>query len=148
VTCTGFSGADISGFLGDPTKLFTKPENPDFFLNMPGALDSLPSPECLLDGAELSILVPDDFSLTRVFSVDEKLADWRNDEPIVLVSDVEWDSDRDSGGGAGRGVGWLWLTDDFVASMRLRIAVPSKGAPISSADVFELRGRGAPAELE
>lgn len=29
---------------------------------------------------------------------------------------------------------------DFVAAMRSRIAVPSKGAPINSSEVLELRG--------
>lgn len=33
VTCTGFSGADMAGLLGAPTKLFIKLENPLFFLN-------------------------------------------------------------------------------------------------------------------
>jgi hypothetical protein len=41
----GFSGADIIGFFGDPTKLVMKPENPEFFLSMLGSLLSLLSSE-------------------------------------------------------------------------------------------------------
>lgn len=37
--------------------------------------------------------------------------------------------------------GVVWCVGDFVASMRLRMAVPSKGAPISSSEVLVLRGR-------
>jgi hypothetical protein len=45
VTWTGFSGAEIRGFFGDPTKLFIKPEKPDFFLSTLGSLLSLDSSE-------------------------------------------------------------------------------------------------------
>jgi hypothetical protein len=45
VTWTGFSGAEMSGFFGDPTKLVMKPEKPDFFLSMLGILLSLDSSE-------------------------------------------------------------------------------------------------------
>lgn len=45
VTWTGFSGAEINGFFGDPTRLFMKPENPDFFLSTLGILLSLFSSE-------------------------------------------------------------------------------------------------------
>jgi hypothetical protein len=35
----------MSGFFGDPTKLFMKPEKPDFFLSMLGILLSFDSSE-------------------------------------------------------------------------------------------------------
>lgn len=44
------------------------------------------------------------------------------------------------GGGAGR---WGTSGGAFMASMRLRMAMPSKGAPMSSADVLSLSGRMA-----
>jgi hypothetical protein len=119
-----------------------KPEKPDFFLRTPAALGSLLSSECLLEAIrEVSgTLAPWDFSFTRV-SAAEKLADWRSaGGPIVLASGEVCD-------GGGGGECWMescWGGDcwmgDFVSSMRLRMAVPSKGAPISSADVLEPRG--------
>ena len=36
VTCTGFSGTEMTGFLGDPTSVLMRPEKPDFFLKTPG----------------------------------------------------------------------------------------------------------------
>ena len=47
VTCTGFSGAEMTGFLGDPTSVLMRPEKPDFFLKTPG-LGSFVSSEYLL----------------------------------------------------------------------------------------------------
>jgi len=35
----------MRGFFGDPTRLFIKPEKPDFFLSMMGSLLSLDSSE-------------------------------------------------------------------------------------------------------
>ena len=168
MTWTGFSGAEIKGFFGDPTKLFIKPEKPDFFLSMPGTLDSLPSPECLLLLDEL-LSDLDVFSLGGSCSADEKLADWRNDDaPMVLFDVVDlgdfdgfedltalesvFERDRASVGGGGamrRGERLLncaivfvgvvaGAADSFVASIRLRMALPSNGAPISSSvdDLF------------
>lgn len=145
-----------------------KPEKPDFFLNMPGTLDSFPSPECLLLLEEL-LSDLDGFSLGGSCSADEKLADWRNDDaPMVLLDLVDlgdfdgfedltalesvFERDRVSGGGGGamrRGERLLKCAivfvdegadaaDNFVASIRLRMALPSNGAPISSSvdDLF------------
>lgn len=146
-----------------------KPEKPDFFLSMPGTLDSLPSPECLLLLEEL-LSDLDVFSLGGSCSADEKLADWRNDDaPIVDLGDFvdfddltalesvfERDKVSEGGGGAIRrgerllkcavvdAVGVVVVVvgagaaDDFVASIRLRMALPSNGAPISSSvdDLF------------
>ncbi len=67
----------------------------------------------------------------------EKLADWRRaGGAMAPVSDAACER----GGGAGR---WGACCDvgDLVPSMRLRMALPSKGAPISSSDVLELRER-------
>ena len=68
----------MSGFLGDPTRLVMKPEKPDFFLNMPGALDSLDSSENRLDTDALSIFGIMVFSPVedRSDAVVEKLAAW------------------------------------------------------------------------
>lgn len=52
-----------------------KPEKPDFFLSMPGILDSLASSEYLFDVDELSILAVGGFSLMMGISALEKLDD-------------------------------------------------------------------------
>lgn len=142
-----------------------KPEKPDFFLSIPGTLDSLlPSPECLLLLEEL-LSDLDGFSLGGSCSADEKLAEWRNeDAPMVLFDMVDlgdfdgfedlaalesvFERDRAGGGGGGGATrrGEMLLecaivvvvdvgagaAENFVASIRLRMALPSKGAPISS----------------
>lgn len=94
-----------------------KPEKPDFFLSIPGTLDSLPSPECLLLLEEL-LSDLDGFSLGGSCSADEKLAEWRNeDAPMVLFDMVDlggfdgfedlaalesvFERDRAGGGGGG-----------------------------------------------
>lgn len=145
-----------------------KPEKPDFFLSMPGTLDSLPSPECLLLLEEL-LSDLDGFSLGGSCSADEKLAEWRNEDAPMVLFDVvdlgDFDGfedltalesvfERDRGSGGGRGAirrGEMLLkcaivvvvvgagaADNFVASIRLRMALPSNGAPISSSvdDLF------------
>lgn len=79
MTWTGFSGAEINGFLGEPTRLVMKPEKPDFFLSTPGILGSLPeSPEKRFEEGALSILGTVVFSPTTTWReapgpVDEKL---------------------------------------------------------------------------
>lgn len=66
----------MSGFFGDPTKLFIKPEKPDFFLSMLGILLSLVSSEYRLGGAAApSILDAPGFSLMTGRSVAGKVAD-------------------------------------------------------------------------
>ncbi len=134
MTCTGFSGAEIKGFLGDPTRLFMKPVKPDFFRRTAVILSSLASSENLLD--RLSALPPLDFSLSGS-EAPEKLADWRRaGGAMAFVSGDVYEE----GGGAGRWGAWC-VVGDLVASIRLRMAVPSNGAPISSSDVLELSGR-------
>ncbi len=147
----------MRGFFGDPTRLFIKPEKPDFFLRTPGIFTSLDSSENRLEAGALSILGTAVFSLRSGCSDDavEKLVVWgREGGPMALASEGARDSGI-GGGGAGRGGGscldsWggCWwctgdCTGDFVASIRLRIAVPSNGAPMSSSDVLVLRGRTA-----
>lgn len=130
----------MRGFLGEPTRLFMKPEKPDFFRRTEDILGSLASSENRLAD---SVRVKGTFSL-RGSAPDEKLADWRRlggcdggGGGMVAAASGEV---REGRGGAGRrgtscdGVG------DLVASMRLRIAVPSKGAPSSSSEVLEFSG--------
>lgn len=54
-------------------------------------------------------------------------------------------ADNGAGGAGGGGGAGRWGTSGgaFMASMRLRMAMPSKGAPMSSAEVLSLSGRMA-----
>ncbi len=103
------------GFLGDPTRLVMKPENPDFFRSIPGGLESLDSSENLLEAGMPSIL---DFSL-RTDGSDaavEKLGVLESEGgpmPMLrgteLACDCDRESDRGSGcGGAGAGGAGRW----------------------------------------
>lgn len=109
-----------------------KPEKPDFFLSTEAILGSFDSSEkrfALSDGLE-----PCDFSEAAMESAAaEKLAECRN-RPAVRVSGVVK---------AARGMfGRLGdVAGNFVASMRLRMAEPSKGAPMNSSEALELRRR-------
>lgn len=119
------------GFLGEPTRLVMKPEKPDFFLSTEVILGSFDSSEkrfALSDGLE-----PCDFSEAAMGSAAEKLADCRN-RPAVRASGVV-KAARGMLGRLGDRAG------DLVASMRLRMAEPSKGAPMNSSEALELRRR-------
>lgn len=93
----------MTGFLGDPTKLFMKPEKPDFFLNMPGIFDSLDSSEFRFDVEALSTLTVRGFSLMTGISDFDELDDSGSSGggPMLLGSEVVCKG----GGGAGRGGG-------------------------------------------
>lgn len=103
------------------------------------------------------------FSFRTGRSVPGKVADWRSgggECPMARVSGFG----RGDWAGAERGGPWPWLAlvplllfllgswlfcaSDLVASIRLRIAVPSKGAPMSSSEVLVLRGGRAPGGRE
>lgn len=109
---TGFSGAEIRGFLGDPTKLVMKPEKPDFFLRTAEGLASLASSEYRLGGTVLLSTLDSDLSslLTMVSALESaavKLADWRSGGgggggmALVAASSAP----TSGGAGAGRGGG-------------------------------------------
>lgn len=95
MTCTGFSGAEINGFFGEPTRLFMKPEKPDFFLKTLGILVSFVSSEYLFGPVELSVFdEPLAFSFRDDASVAEKLADWRRgggELPMTRASELACD---------------------------------------------------------
>lgn len=133
MTCTGFSGAEIVGFLGEPTpKLVMKPEKPDFFLKTEAILGSFVSSEKRFDcdNWASAALEPCDFSAAAIMSAAaEKLADCRWDRPARRASGVVW-AFREK-------VGRVGEEGDLMASMRLRMAEPSKGAPMNSSDARE-----------
>jgi hypothetical protein len=142
--------------LGEPTNPLINPEKPDFFLRTPMGFGSLLLSSEYRFGAideagVMSILVANDFSFTSVSAAESaKLAERRSGGgPMmlpVLASGVVY---------KGMGGGGRWKLcelpgdmGDLVASMRLRIAVPSNGAPISSSEVLVLKGREFVAESE
>ena len=118
----------MMGFLGDPIRLFMKPEKADFFLST-ADFGSLLSSEFLLGLINW-------LSGTRApwdESAVEELACWRRDGLMVYL----WAMLALSGGemlvrwkegAAGGKVG------DLKASMRLRMAAPSNGAPMKSSE--------------
>ena len=93
----------MRGFLGDPTKLFIKPEKPDFFLRTPPILGSLASSENRLGATGVASTLEGNLSsLIRVSAAEsaaEKLADWRKEGGGMVF----WGSEPPTGGaGAGR----------------------------------------------
>jgi hypothetical protein len=114
-----------------------KPEKPDFFLST-ADFNSLPSSEYRFG---LSIW----FSVTRVpcvfslinGSAEVKLADWRS---VGLMMRVSVAALINGGGIFCRCNDGCWtVAGALMASIRLRIAAPSKGAPMKSSDAFERR---------
>lgn len=124
------------GFFGEPTRLVMKPEKPDFLRRTEAILGSwsLDSSENRFDWDDWfsKALEPCDFSAAAMLSAAaEKLADCRWGRPATRGSGVVW---------TGRGMVGRWGgIGDLVASMRLRMAEPSKGAPMNSSDALELR---------
>ena len=85
MTCTGFSGADILTFRGEPRTLFTKVEKPPFFFH--GA-KFLASSEYLLDEE----LVADRVGVSSLErSSTEKLADCLKVGLMIRVSGLVLD---------------------------------------------------------
>lgn len=127
--------------MGDPTRLFIKPEKPDFFLSTDD-LGSLLSSEYRLGLINwLSVMRESwDLTLMKVESAAEKLTDWRRDGLMMRVSALVLA--LGGGGTLGRWrVAGVVRDGEFMASMRLRIAAPSNGAPMKSSDGLLLRGR-------
>ena len=139
-----------------------KPEKPDFFLSTLGILVSLVSSECLFPAGPASVFDELVFSFITCVSVEETFEYCRRggggEWPIARVL-LALACDN---GGRAAAVLLLLLSlplplkplmgllvelyvgdiavGDFVASMRLSIALPSKGAPISSSEVLVPRG--------
>lgn len=121
----------MTGFFCEPTRLVTNPEKPDFLRCM-GGFDSLPSFECRFvvtaaSGSLSMCLSTDTFSKLVDSMLAELLGVWgamlANGVSALGLTDAEVVGDDWN-----EGLGLAYLTD----SMRLRIAAPSKGAPIRS----------------
>jgi len=114
----------------------------------------LDSSENRLDTGALSILEVAAFSPVTGLSdsvLEILLVCGNGGGPIPRGSGLVCDGGGAAGGAGGAGRwGAKWCAGDgigdFVAAMRLRMALPSNGAPISSSEVFVLRGRAAFAE--
>lgn len=119
--------------MGEPTRLVMKPEKPDFFLKTEAIFGSFDSSEKrfeLSPGFE-----PWDFSeAAMVLSAAAETLRERPSRPAERGSG-EVKAARETEGLCGEAAG------DFVASIRLRMAEPSKGAPMKSSEACELRRR-------
>lgn len=114
----------MTGFLGDPTRPLTKPEKPDFFLRT-ATLGSLASSEKRFELETSTTLASCGFSAMEE-SDDMNVAEWGTVGLMTRVSVFDFVK-----GGGNIGL-FVEGRGSFEASRRLRMAAPSKGAPIKS----------------